>query len=199
MRIFGSIESYIECNSLLPFRIILWTSFEPPSSNPGGDRHIICARQFFGTKFTSEQLLFETFFDAIRIFGSVESYIECNSLFPFRIVLRTYSEPPSSNLRGDRHVICPRRFFGTKFTSEQLLFETFLDVMRNFCSVQPKSEISPLLQSWYQQFYLRPWSLWTANSDKKLNVNKPCVTSQKTVFWKFCKIFCQFSRCHKFW
>ncbi len=24
---------------------------------------------------------------------------------------------------------------------------------------------------------LRPWSSWTANSDKKLNVNKPCVTS----------------------
>ncbi len=27
-----------------------------------------------------------------------------------------------------------------------------------------------------------PWSKWTANSDKKLNVNKPCMTSQKTVF-----------------
>ncbi len=45
---------------------------------------------------------------------------------------------------------------------------------------------------------LRPWSSWTANSDKKLNV-KPCVTSLKTAFRKFCKIFCQFSRCHKFW
>ncbi len=29
---------------------------------------------------------------------------------------------------------------------------------------------------------LRPWSKWTANSDKKLNVNKPCVTSRKTAF-----------------
>ncbi len=46
---------------------------------------------------------------------------------------------------------------------------------------------------------LRPWSSWTANSDKKLNVNKPCVTSRKRAFRKFCKIFCQFSRCHKFW
>ncbi len=36
-------------------------------------------------------------------------------------------------------------------------------------------------------------------TDKKLNVNKPCVTSQKTAFRKFCKIFCQFSSCHKFW
>ncbi len=43
---------------------------------------------------------------------------------------------------------------------------------------------------------LRPWSSWTANSDKKLNVNKLCSTSQKTTFRKFCKIFCQFSRCH---
>ncbi len=46
---------------------------------------------------------------------------------------------------------------------------------------------------------LRPWSSWTANSDKKLNVNKPCVTSRITALRKFCKIFCPFSRCHKFW
>ncbi len=39
---------------------------------------------------------------------------------------------------------------------------------------------------------LRPWSKWTANSDKKyielngaaLNVKKPCVNSQKTAFPK---------------
>ncbi len=39
---------------------------------------------------------------------------------------------------------------------------------------------------------LRPWSSWTADSDKKymelngaaLNVNKPCVTSPKTAFPK---------------
>ncbi len=39
---------------------------------------------------------------------------------------------------------------------------------------------------------LWPWSSWTASSDKKymelngaaLNVNKPCVTSRKTAFWK---------------
>ncbi len=42
-------------------------------------------------------------------------------------------------------------------------------------------------------YMLRPWSSWTANSDKKyimelngaaLNVNKPCVTSRKTTFPK---------------
>ncbi len=47
--------------------------------------------------------------------------------------------------------------------------------------------------------FLRQWSSWTGNSDKKLNVNKPYVTSRKTAFRKFCKIFCQFSKCHKFW
>ncbi len=46
---------------------------------------------------------------------------------------------------------------------------------------------------------VRPWSSWTADSDKKLNVNKPYVTSRKTAFQKFCQIFRQFSRCHKFW
>ncbi len=30
--------------------------------------------------------------------------------------------------------------------------------------------------------HLRPWSEWTANNDKKLNVNKPCLTSRKTAF-----------------
>ncbi len=35
---------------------------------------------------------------------------------------------------------------------------------------------------------LRPWSKWTANSEKKLNVNKPCMTSRKTVF-RFLKPF----------
>ncbi len=48
-------------------------------------------------------------------------------------------------------------------------------------------------------YTLWPWSSWTANSDKKLDENKPCVTSRKTAFWKFCKIFRQFSICHKFW
>ncbi len=41
-------------------------------------------------------------------------------------------------------------------------------------------------------YNLWPWSSWTANSDKKymelngavLNVNKPCVTSEKTAFPK---------------
>ncbi len=38
--------------------------------------------RIFGTKLNSEQLLFEAFFDLMRIFGGVESYIEC--IFPFQ-------------------------------------------------------------------------------------------------------------------
>ncbi len=38
--------------------------------------------------------------------------------------------------------------------------------------------IPPSISYYYSD--LRPWSSWTANSDKKLNVYKPCVTSRKT-------------------
>ncbi len=43
---------------------------------------------------------------------------------------------------------------------------------------------------------LRPWSKWTANKDKELNVNKPCMTSRKTAF-RFLKAFF-FSYLHPF-
>ncbi len=39
-------------------------------STPGGERHN--ARGVFCTKFNLEQLLFEAFFDAMRIFGCVK-------------------------------------------------------------------------------------------------------------------------------
>ncbi len=39
---------------------------------------------------------------------------------------------------------------------------------------------------------LRQWRSWTAYSDKKLNVNKPCITSRKTALRKFCKISASF-------
>ncbi len=49
----------------------------------GGSGEIdMCASGLFCTKFNSKQLLFKAFFDVMRIFGSVESYIECN--LPFR-------------------------------------------------------------------------------------------------------------------
>ncbi len=62
----------IECNLLFPFRIIFPTcqSFKPLA--PFQWKIDISARGLFWTKFNSEQLLFETFFDAMRIFGSVQ-------------------------------------------------------------------------------------------------------------------------------
>ncbi len=48
----------------------MYQFFEPPSSTPGGDRHE-CPLTFC-TKFSSQQLLFEQFFDIIFNFGSVQ-------------------------------------------------------------------------------------------------------------------------------
>ncbi len=46
-------------------------SRKPPSSTPGGDRHI-CAQRLFCRECNSEQLLFEAFFDIVGNFGRVE-------------------------------------------------------------------------------------------------------------------------------
>ncbi len=61
-----------KCNLLFPFRIILQTcqSFEPPAPLQG--EIDISARGLFWTKFNSEPLLFETFFNVMRIFKSVQ-------------------------------------------------------------------------------------------------------------------------------
>ncbi len=45
------------------------TIFGASSSTPAGDRHMHPVT--FCTKFNSKQLLFEAFFDIMRIFGSV--------------------------------------------------------------------------------------------------------------------------------
>ncbi len=72
MPIFGGVQ--LQSESTFPFLYIiisqLWESFEPPSSTPGETG--IFARELFCTKFNFEQLLFKPFFDAMRIFGSVE-------------------------------------------------------------------------------------------------------------------------------
>ncbi len=44
---------------------------EPPSSTPGGDRHM--HPRIFCRKLNSKQPLFKAFFDGMRIFVSVES------------------------------------------------------------------------------------------------------------------------------
>ncbi len=59
---------------------------------------------------------------------------------------------PSSTLRGIDG--CPRRLFCTKFDSEQLLFQSFFDVMRIFGSVEPetKSTFNKFYKFWFVQF-----------------------------------------------
>ncbi len=71
-----------------------------------------------------------------------------------------------------------------------------------FCPLLIASELIAsvhIISFVFMYYNLCPWSSWTVNSDKKLNVNKSCVTSRKTAFRKICKVFCQFSRCYKFW
>ncbi len=60
-------------SAILYFNHICLLSLLPPLRG-GID---VCTRELFYTKFNSEQLLFEDFFDVTRIFDSVESYIEC--------------------------------------------------------------------------------------------------------------------------
>ncbi len=75
--------------------------------------------------------------------------------------------------------------------------EGYLDVFFFFDKQKCKEKIIVCL--FLSKGMIHSFDHGVANSDKKLNVNKPCVTLRKTSFWKFCKIFCQFSRCHKFW
>ncbi len=95
----------------------------PPQGEIG-----ISAQGLFGTKFNSEQLLFEAFFDAMRIFRSVfpaKQYFEHANLSRCLV-------PPEGEID-----ISARELFCTKFISEQLLFEAFFDVIHIFDSVEP--------------------------------------------------------------
>ncbi len=100
MHIFGGVESQTE--STIPFLYIIilqrWKSFEPNSSAPVGDRHV--RSQTFFRKFKAKQLLFQTFFDVMRIFGSVEAQNESTFPFLYIIIFQKWEsfEPPCSTL-----------------------------------------------------------------------------------------------------
>ncbi len=82
----------------------------------------ICVRELFCTKLNFEQLLFKAFFDAIRIFGSVEREPQTESTFPFLYIIlfqRGQSlKLPSSTPGGDRHA-------PTDFFVRSLMFNNF--------------------------------------------------------------------------
>ncbi len=65
-----------------------------------------CDQGLFCTKFNSKQHLYESFFDAMCIFGSVEPQSEFTFPFIYIVIFQrwVYFEPPSSTLRGDRHM-----------------------------------------------------------------------------------------------
>ncbi len=138
MRIFSSVEPKVNLVShfctLQDFRYTdLWNTLAKLVGEID-----ICAGELFCMKFNSEQLLFEAFFDVLRIVGITEPQSESN--FPFLYIIRfqMYSSlEPSSSTLGE---ICIRRLFCTKFNSDQLLFEAFSDVMRIFGSIEPQSE-----------------------------------------------------------
>ncbi len=73
--------------STYPFLYIIifqtWETFEPSSSTPVVDGHI--SSWNFCTKFNDKQLLFQTFFDVMHIFGSVEPQTE--STFPVLYII----------------------------------------------------------------------------------------------------------------
>ncbi len=61
---------------------------KPLASLQGGGDKVICARGLFCTKFNIELLLFKAFFDAMRIFGSVELQAESIFLFLYMIIFQ---------------------------------------------------------------------------------------------------------------
>ncbi len=67
----------------------------------------MCAHSLFCTKFNSQQLLFEQFFDIISNFNNVQQENEFTFPFQHNIIFETYqsSKAPSSAPLGDRHVL----------------------------------------------------------------------------------------------
>ncbi len=98
----------------------------------------ICAHWVFCRKFNSEELLFETFLDINNIFGSIQPCSASTFQFQYIIIFQTGKtlEPPSSTSGEDIHM--RPLFFCKNFSSEQLLFETFFDIIDIFGSIQPQ-------------------------------------------------------------
>ncbi len=123
----------------MPYNILNIWIFGGPSSRGGGVIHM-CAHWLFCKKFNGHQLLFEWFFEIMRIFGSIPPESESTFPFQYNIIFETYQflEPRNSSPRGDRHVR-PLTYI-QKFNSEQFLFEQFFYIICNFGSVEPSSE-----------------------------------------------------------
>ncbi len=77
--------------------------FGAPSFTPEGDRHV-CPLSFFLKKFTSEQLLFEAFFDNDRYFWqhSAQSKLTFPIFVYYNISKLAIFGTPSSSPGGDK-------------------------------------------------------------------------------------------------
>ncbi len=95
--------------STFPFLYIIiqrWKSFKPPSSIRGGGEVDICPCRLFCMKFNAEQLWFQSSFDVIRIFGSVEPLSELTFLFLYIILFQRGQslQPLTATLGRNRHI-----------------------------------------------------------------------------------------------
>ncbi len=70
---------------------------EAPSSTPG--EIDICPRGFFCPKFDTEKLLYEAFFEILRIFDSAQSKSECIFPFLYNLIFQL--------ITGDNHMLSP--------------------------------------------------------------------------------------------
>ncbi len=90
-----SISVYYKISNVL----ILWS----PSVALVGEIDI-CAHGHFCTKFNSKQLLFEPFFDVMRIFGGIEPQSESDFPYLYKISNTLIFGTPSSTRGEDKHM-----------------------------------------------------------------------------------------------
>ncbi len=97
--------------------------------------------QIFSHEIQCQATFIVNFFDAKRIFGSVEPQTE--PIFPFLYIIifqRWESFEPLVPLQGQID-ICARGLFCTKFNFEQLLFKAFFYAMRIFGIVERQTNL----------------------------------------------------------
>ncbi len=124
----------IKCNFSLQYNIIFnHINLSSPLATPWGDINI-CARGLFCTKFNSELLLIEAFFVWCVFLAALSPKL--NVIWHFSTISYFNLLIPLVPLREEID-ICSHGLFCTKFNSEQLLFEAFLNVLRIFGSTEP--------------------------------------------------------------
>ncbi len=119
-------------------------SLKPPSSTPGQDKNL--RPPHFCKKFNSEQLSFESFFDTIGIFGSVQKWIYFPIPVHYKYIKNGKLWSPPVPLLGEIE-ICVHYVFSRKFNSQQFLFDESKGIgMRSKSSLSHNSTKSIFIQ-----------------------------------------------------